>query len=118
LGVYRYTTTSPERTRPHRGGDVKPWQVHRHTAARKPPQTPDREVPDSSNGIDWTKGPGRAKWDDFTTLHTHLIKFMGPAKANRVTAAWFHAVKGYWPGADLNRVAHGKPPKGKIVGPG
>jgi hypothetical protein len=24
----------------------------------------------------------------------------------------------YWPGADLNRVAHGQPPRGQVVGPG
>jgi hypothetical protein len=46
------------------------------------------------------------------------MKYMRPDEATRTATVWFHEVKGYYPGADLNRVAHGKPPRGKVVGPG
>jgi hypothetical protein len=38
--------------------------------------------------------------------------------AKRTAAEWFHIRYGYWPGSDVNKVAHGKPPRGKVVGPG
>lgn len=66
----------------------------------------------------WTVGEGRAKWDTWRELRDHLAQFMDIDKAKRTAAQWFHDVKGYWPGADLNRVAHGKPPRGKVIGPG
>jgi hypothetical protein len=70
----------------------------------------------------WTVGAGRHKWadasDPWTQLYHHLLKFLNPDEAKRTAAQWFHEVKGYWPGADLNRVAHGKPPRGKVIGPG
>jgi hypothetical protein len=70
----------------------------------------------------WTVGEGRAKWADsptpWTTLRAHLLKYMALDEATRTATVWFHEVKGYYPGADLNRVAHGKPPRGKVIGPG
>jgi hypothetical protein len=70
----------------------------------------------------WTRGAGLAKWAEtpkpWTALYGHLVKFMPPEKAKRTAAEWFHDVFGFWPGADLNRVAHGKPPRGHLVGPG
>lgn len=50
----------------------------------------------------WTKGEGLAKWagsaHPWTALYRHLVKHMPAGKAKRTAAAWFHAVKGYWPG--------------------
>lgn len=70
----------------------------------------------------WTQGEGKAKWvaspKPWTTLVGHLTKFVGLSRAKRMAAQWFHEVFGFWPGADLNRVTHGKPPRGKVVGPG
>jgi hypothetical protein len=71
----------------------------------------------------WTKGEGLAKWAEsphpWTTLYGHLRKYIpDDDKAKRTAAQWFFDVFHYWPGADLNRVAHGKPPRGDRVGPG
>lgn len=70
----------------------------------------------------WTKGEGLGKWASsphpWTALYHHLVKFMPPDKAKRTAAEWFHDVFHFWPGADLNRVTHGKPPRGHVVGPG
>lgn len=71
----------------------------------------------------WTKSPeGLAKWadkpDPWTELYHELLKYLEPELAKRTAAQWFHDVFGFWPGADLNRVTHGKPPRGKVVGPG
>lgn len=70
----------------------------------------------------WTKGEGLAKWakspHPWTELHRHLSKFLGPERAKHVAAEWFHDVFGFWPGSDMNRVTHGKPPRGDKVGPG
>jgi hypothetical protein len=70
----------------------------------------------------WTRGEGLAKWAEsakpWTTLYGHLVKFMDPEEAKRTAAQWFHDVFHFWPGADLNRVTHGQPPRGKRVGPG
>lgn len=70
----------------------------------------------------WTKGEGLGKWADkpkpWTALEHHLVKFMDPDEAKRTANEWFHDVFGYYPGSDLNRVAHGKPPRGQRVGPG
>lgn len=71
----------------------------------------------------WTKDPrGLAQWadapDPWTQLFHHLSKFMTPEKAKRTAANWFHDVFGFWPGSDKNRVLHGKPPRGKVIGPG
>lgn len=50
----------------------------------------------------WTRGPGLAKWAEsptpWTTLYHHLLKYMSPERAKRAASAWFHEIKGYWPG--------------------
>jgi hypothetical protein len=71
----------------------------------------------------WTKTPeGLAKWadkpDPWTSLFHELAKHLNPELAKRVAAKWFFEVFGFWPGSDLNRVTHGHPPRGKVVGPG
>lgn len=71
----------------------------------------------------WTKNPkGLAKWAEtdspWTHLYRELLRFLPPEEAKRTATTWFHDVFGFYPGADLNRVTHGKPPRGKVVGPG
>lgn len=70
----------------------------------------------------WTSGEGLAKWapmpDPWTELYHHLAKYMEPDMAKRTAAQWFHEVFHFWPGADLNRVTHGQPPRGQRIGPG
>lgn len=71
----------------------------------------------------WTKGEGLSKWadkpDPWTSLYHELIKYIhDPDMAKRTASQWFHSVMGFWPGSDLNRVTHGHPPRGKVVGPG
>lgn len=70
----------------------------------------------------WTRGAGLAKWaespEPYTTLLSHLSKFMGSDEAHRTAAQWFHDVFHFWPGSDENRVTHGHPPRGHLVGPG
>jgi hypothetical protein len=70
----------------------------------------------------WTRGEGLGEWaeadDPWTELFHHLAKFMNPDEAKRTATVWFHDVFGFYPGSDLNRVTHGKPPRGKVVGPG
>ncbi len=70
----------------------------------------------------WTKGEGLAKWAEsphpWTALYHHLLKYMSPGKAKRTASQWFHDVFHFWPGSDLNRVTHGKPPRGDKIGPG
>lgn len=70
----------------------------------------------------WTKGEGLAKWrgspHPWTTLRRHLLKYMSPGMATRAASKWFQEVFGYASGSDLHRVGSGKPPRGKLVGPG
>jgi len=70
----------------------------------------------------WTRGEGLAKWakspHPWTTLVEHLTKYVGPEKAKTYASRWFIEVFGFAAGSDLNRVTHGKPPRGKHVGPG
>lgn len=66
----------------------------------------------------WTVGKGRARWNTWTELYHHLLKYLPTERAKRTAAEWFHEVMGFWPGADINRVRHGKPPRGNKVGPG
>jgi hypothetical protein len=69
----------------------------------------------------WVAGEGLSKWadkpDPWTSLYHELVKYI-PGIAKQTAAKWFHEVFGFWPGADLNRVTHGHPPRGKVVGPG
>lgn len=50
----------------------------------------------------WTKGAGLAKWvkspHPWTALKNHLLKHVGPERAERMAAEWFHDVFGIWPG--------------------
>lgn len=70
----------------------------------------------------WTRGEGLAKWakaaDPWTELYHHLLKYLPENEAKRTATEWFHDVFGFYPGSDLNRVTHGKPPRGKRIGPG
>lgn len=51
----------------------------------------------------WTKGKGRARWNTWTELYKHLLKYLSPPRAKRTAAQWFHDVKGYWPGDRRNK---------------
>lgn len=70
----------------------------------------------------WTRGEGLAKWADsptpWTTLVALLTKHVGPLKAKTFASRWFIEVFGFAAGSDKNRVMHGKPPRGHLVGPG
>jgi hypothetical protein len=66
----------------------------------------------------WLTGKGRAKWNTWTELYHHLLKYMPPEKAKRTAAQWYHEGTGMWAGSDANRVAHGHKPRGKRIGPG
>ncbi|NUO57248.1 MAG: hypothetical protein HOV78_11320 [Hamadaea sp.] len=71
----------------------------------------------------WTRDPrGLEKWvksdKPWTTLKNHLAKFVGEERAKRMASQWFFEIFGFHSGSDLNRVAHGKPPRGKVIGPG
>lgn len=70
----------------------------------------------------WTKGEGLAKWaeadDPWTQLYHHLAKYMEPELAKLTAVRWYHDVFGFYPNSDKARVAHGKKPRGKNVGPG
>lgn len=66
----------------------------------------------------WVYGEGRARWRTWTELRDQLLEHVSPAKAERFASEWFHERYGYWSGSDLNRVKHGKPPRGDRVGPG
>lgn len=71
----------------------------------------------------WTRDPeGRAKWVDspkpWTTLVALLTRHVGLERAKTFASRWFHEVFGFYAGSDMNRVTHGKPPRGKLVGPG
>lgn len=70
----------------------------------------------------WTRGPGLAKWAEspkpWTTLVAHLTKYVGPEKAKIYASRWFIEVFHFAAGSDLNRVTHGHPPRGHLVGPG
>lgn len=66
----------------------------------------------------WLTGDGAGKWATWTELYGHLKRHMADELAKRVAAEWFHERYGIWPGSDANKVAHGKPPRGNVVGPG
>jgi HK97 family phage portal protein len=70
----------------------------------------------------WTHGEGLAKWADtatpWTSLYHHLLKYLPPEEAKKTASRWFEEVFGFAAGSDLNRVTHGKPPRGHVVGPG
>lgn len=66
----------------------------------------------------WLHGEGAAKWSTWTELYHHLLEYLSPGMAKRTAAEWYHLRFGIWPGSDKNRVMHGKPPRGDVVGPG
>jgi hypothetical protein len=66
----------------------------------------------------WTRGKGLALWTTWTELYDHLVRHVGPLKAKVFASDWFRDRYGYSAGSDLNRVRHGKPPRGHRVGPG
>jgi hypothetical protein len=70
----------------------------------------------------WTRGKGLARWlgrpHEWTTLRNLLRKHPGIRDPEGLATKYFHKVKGFYPGADLHRVEHGKPPRGNRIGPG
>lgn len=51
----------------------------------------------------WTRSPeGLAKWVDkphpWTALRNHIVKYVGPERADRIASEWFHIVFKIWPG--------------------
>jgi len=67
----------------------------------------------------WTRGKGLARWHDWTSLYDNLVEEgVPPIKAKNFASRWFFERFGFYAGADLNRVMHGKPPRGHRVGPG
>lgn len=70
----------------------------------------------------WVAGPGLAKWAEspkpWTTLVALLTPHVGPERAKVYASRWFIEHFGFAAGSDLNRVTHGKPPRGNKVGPG
>lgn len=70
----------------------------------------------------WTVGKGRQLWihspTPWTTLVALLSEHVPLEKAKVFASRWFIETHGYSAGSDLNRVAHGHPPRGHRVGPG
>lgn len=70
----------------------------------------------------WLTGEGAAKWiptdKPWTNLYHHLLEYMPPARAKQTAARWFIEVFHFAAGSDKNRVLHGQPPRGQVVGPG
>lgn len=66
----------------------------------------------------WVYGGGAAKWSTWTELVAHLTKHVGPLKAKTFASRWFFERYHFYAGSDLNRVKHGKPPRGDRIGPG
>jgi hypothetical protein len=73
----------------------------------------------------WTREPeGRERWihapHPFYALVEQLIEHahVTAEVAKRWAGAWYPEVFGYAPGSDINRVRHGKPPRGNRIGPG
>jgi hypothetical protein len=65
---------------------------------------------------------GLSRWaftaTPWTSLVHELEKHISRGFAQRLATVLFHEHFGFYPGSDLNRVTHGKPPRGKVVGPG
>lgn len=67
----------------------------------------------------WVYGPGRKKWSKWRELYAHILKHVGnPNMAARITESWYFLATGMHGGSDINRVAHGGRPRGKVIGPG
>lgn len=72
--------------------------------------------------IYWLAGKGAAKirWNtpgDFTRCVRYLSKYM-PGRAEGYCQNLHKAATGMYTGSDAHRVASGKPPRGKRIGPG
>lgn len=71
----------------------------------------------------WTTGEGgiaKIRWNtpgDYTRCVLELSKYDGE-QAKGQCAKMHKLMTGNWPGSDLNRVTSGKPPRGKVIGPG
>ena len=71
----------------------------------------------------WLTGTGgtvKIRWNtpgDFDRCVKELDKYM-PGRAEGYCANLHKIATGNWPGSDANRVASGKPPRGKVIGPG
>lgn len=73
----------------------------------------------------WTKGAGLGRWagssTPWATLLANLVEEVKDKPLpvlKKWASRWFIEVFGFAAGSDLNRVAHGKPPRGHKVGPG
>lgn len=71
----------------------------------------------------WTKGPGLKRWrgniHPWRTLRKHLAEYIkNPEELDATTSKWFKEVFGHSAASDLHRVESGKPPRGKVIGPG
>jgi len=73
----------------------------------------------------WTRGKGLARWVEspmpWRTLLANLVEEVHDKPLEvlkKWTSRWFIEVFGFAAGSDLNRVTHGRPPRGKLVGPG
>lgn len=77
----------------------------------------------------WVAGPGLAKWAGsprpWRTLYALVTKAVrkngravSPEQIKNWVSRWFIEVFHFAAGSDLNRVTHGKPPRGHRVGPG
>jgi hypothetical protein len=70
----------------------------------------------------WTAGKGLKRWRfsprPWTKLRNLLRKHPQIRDPEGLATHYFHIVFGYYPGSDLHRVAHGKPPRGNRIGPG
>ena len=73
----------------------------------------------------WVAGPGLAKWKTkprpWTALYKQLHRpdrIANEMMAKATASKWFREVFGYASGSDLHRVNSGKPPRGKVIGPG
>lgn len=102
------------------GGYQPPILVEPHGRAEDPEDDPQAHRAADHNQLKdyWLHGEGAAKWSRWTDLYDHLRKYLGDERAKRTAAQWFHERYGFWPGADKNRVMHGKSPRGDRVGPG
>lgn len=122
-------TTGDGRTNGQRGDVVPVWKAAEEILRSSDIEL-DERVAHSAEGLKgaeklhayWTHGEGLAKWADtptpWTNLYHHLLKYLPPEEAKKTATEWFYDVFHFYPGSDLNRVTHGKPPRGKLVGPG
>lgn len=129
----------PDDSRPHGGPDgTSDYVQHAHLVSAPPaiddqlnrklvalldryrasPSEAARSADDLAMKRYWMTGEGAGKWSTWTELYNHLKHHMVDELAKRVAAEWFHERYGIWAGSDANKVAHGKPPRGKVVGPG